>query len=104
MSSGPPPSLHTHPEVPDGIVPAERPAASPEATLAPVPWWGPLAAMLVAFIVATIAYLVLAAVVEAAGGNVTAAGPPGLVIVATLVQDIALIAAAVVFAAIWARG
>jgi uncharacterized protein len=104
MSSGPPPSLHTHPEVPDGIVPAPRPELPPEDTLAPVPWWAPLAAMLVAFIVATIAYLVLAAVVEAAGGNVTSGGPPGLVISATLVQDAALIAAAWLFAGFWAHG
>jgi membrane protease YdiL (CAAX protease family) len=104
MSSVPPPSLHTHPEVPDGVVPAPRPELSPEDSLAPVPWWAPLAAMLVAFIVATIAYLVLAAAVEGAGGNVTAAGPPGLVISATLIQDAALIAAAWMFAGIWSRG
>jgi membrane protease YdiL (CAAX protease family) len=104
MTSGPPPSLHTHPEVPDGIVPAPRPEPAPEDSLAPVPWWAPLAAMLVAFIVATIAYLLLAAVVEGAGGNVTAGGPPGLVISATVIQDAALIAAAVLFAGFWARG
>jgi uncharacterized protein len=95
-------SLHTHPEVPDGIEPAPRP--DPPGSLAPVPWWAPLAAMLVAFIVATVAYLVLAAAVESAGRDVTASGPPGLVIVATLIQDIALIAAAWVFAAVWSRG
>ena len=55
--------------------------------------------MIGAFVVATIAYLVIAAVVEAGGGNVTAGGPPGLVISATLVQDAALIVAAVWFAA-----
>jgi CAAX protease family protein len=104
MSSGPPPSLHTHPEVPDGIVPAERPSEPAGASLAPVPWWAPLAAMIVAFIVATIAYLVIAAVVEAGGGDVTAGGPPGVVIAATLVQDVALIAAAVAFAGLWVRG
>jgi uncharacterized protein len=102
MSSVPPPSLHTHPEVPDGVVPAPRP--EPAGSLAPVPWWAPLAAMFVAFIVATIAYLLLAAIVEAAGGNVTSGGPPGLVIVATLIQDGALIVAAWLFAAIWANG
>jgi uncharacterized protein len=102
MSSLPPPSLHTHPEVPDGITPAPRP--EPPGSLAPVPWWAPLAAMFVAFIVATIAYLVLAAGVEAAGRNVTAGGPPGLVIAATLIQDAALIAAAWLFASIWSNG
>ena len=102
--SDPPASLHTHPEVPDGIVPAERPPEIPGGTLAAVPAWAPLAAMIVAFIVATMAYLLIAAGVEAGGGNVTSGGPPGLVISATLVQDIALIAAALLFASMWARG
>jgi hypothetical protein len=105
MSSAPPPSqpsLHTHPEVPDGIVPAERPP--PQGSLAAVPVWAPLAAMLCAFIVATMAYLLIAAGIEAGGGTVTASGPPGLVISATFVQDLALIAAALVFAAMWSHG
>jgi membrane protease YdiL (CAAX protease family) len=105
MSSVPPPSqpsLHTHPEVPDGIVPAERP--EPKGSLAAIPVWAPLAAMLCAFIVATIAYLLIAAGIEAGGGTVTASGPPGLVISATFVQDLALIAAALVFAAMWSHG
>ncbi len=106
MTSVPPPepqvSLHTHPEVPEGIVPAERP--DPPGSLAAVPVWAPLAAMLCAFIVATMAYLLIAAGVEAGGGNVTAGGPPGLVISATLVQDLALIVAALAFASLWAHG
>lgn len=102
--SDPPESLHTHPEVPAGIVPAERPPEAPPGSLAAVPAWAPLAAMIVAFIVATIAYLLIAAGVEAGGGNVTSGGPPGLVISATLVQDAALIAAALLFASMWARG
>jgi len=102
--SDPPASLHTHPEVPAGIVPAERLPEPPAGSLAPVPAWAPLAAMIVAFVAATIAYLLIAAVVEAAGGTVTAGGPPGLVISATLVQDAALIAAALVFSSIWVRG
>jgi uncharacterized protein len=100
MTSG----LHSHPEVPDGITPRERPPEAPSGSLAPVPAWAPLAALVCAFVVATIAYLLIAAVVEAGGGNVTSSGPPGLVISATLVQDIALIAAAFLFAGIWARG
>jgi uncharacterized protein len=43
-------------------------------------------------------------VIQAGGGNVTTGGPPGLVISATLVQDAALIIAAVWFASMWANG
>ena len=102
--SQPPPSLHTHPEVPAGITPAPREPELPSGSLGPVPWWAPLAAMIAAFIVATLAYLVIAAGIEAGGGNVSASGPPGLVISATLVQDFALIAAAFIFAGLWSRG
>jgi uncharacterized protein len=100
MTSG----LHSHPEVPDGITPRERPPEPAVGSLAPVPAWAPLAALVSAFVVATLAYLLIAAGVEAGGGNVTAGGPPGLVISATLVQDVALIAAAFLFAGMWARG
>src|SRR5215207_9307698 len=100
MTSG----LHSHPEVPDGITPRERPPEPPTGSLAPVPAWAPLAALVSAFIVATLAYLVIAAGVEAGGGNVTTGGPPGLVISATLVQDLALIGAALLFASMWAKG
>src|SRR4051795_705210 len=114
MTSVPPPSepsasLHTHPEVPAGVVPAPPPRApegdglAPGADLRPVPAWAPLAAMIVGFIVATFAYVVLAAVVSAGGGDVTAGGPPGLVIFATLIQDAALVIAAVWFASRWAK-
>ena len=114
MTSLPPPSqpsssLPPHPEVPAGIVPAPRPPAAADGSgakgdLGPVPAWAPLAAMIAAFVIATIAYVVIAAGVEAGGGTVTAGGPPGLVISATLIQDVALIAAAVLFAGMWARG
>jgi membrane protease YdiL (CAAX protease family) len=59
--------------------------------------------MLAAFVIATLAYVLLAAFVSAGGGDVTAGGPPGLVIIATLIQDAALVGAAVWFAARWAR-
>src|SRR5918998_6426066 len=119
MTSVPPPSepsgsLHTHPEVPAGVVPAPRPPApsGPDGhpgergtgLLGAVPAWAPLAAMISAFVLATIAYLLIAAGIEAGGGNVTTGGPPGLVISATLVQDLALIAAALGFASLWSRG
>ena len=105
--SQPPASLHTHPELPDGVAPPEPPpgrGATRPGSLSPVPAWAPLAAMIAAFVVATLAYLVIAAVVEAGGGNVTTGGPPGLVISATLVQDAALIIAAVYFASLWVNG
>jgi membrane protease YdiL (CAAX protease family) len=60
--------------------------------------------MVAAFVVATVAYVLIAAVIEAGGGDVTTGGPPGLVISATLVQDVALIAAALLVASMWARG
>ena len=60
--------------------------------------------MLCAFIVAAIAYLLIAAGVEAGGGDVRGRPPAALIIAATIVQDLALIAAALVFASMWARG
>jgi membrane protease YdiL (CAAX protease family) len=60
--------------------------------------------MFAGFVVATLAYVMIAAGIEAGGGNVTTGGPPGLVISATLIQDVALIVAAVMFAGMWARG
>src|SRR5215210_5257504 len=113
MTSVPPPSqprasLHTHPEVPAGVVPGPQPPDGDgrpgTGDLGPVPAWAPLAAMVAAFVIATLAYLVIAAGIEASGGNVSTGGPPGLVISATLVQDAALIVAAIVFASMWARG
>jgi membrane protease YdiL (CAAX protease family) len=114
MTSVPPPSessgsLHTHPEVPVGVVPASPPppAAGDRAPwwvdLRPVPAWATLAALFAGFVVATLAYVLLAAFVQAGGGDVTKNGPPGLVILATLIQDAALVGAAVWFAARWAR-
>ena len=86
-------SLHTHPEVPDGIVPAPRPEEQPKGDLAPVPLWAPLAALIVAFFAAALSGLVILALIEAGGGNV-ADDTPGLIIPATLIQDAALIGAA----------
>jgi membrane protease YdiL (CAAX protease family) len=92
------------------VVPAPKPPPARGAEppggpgdLRPVPAWAPLAAMIAAFLVATLAYVVIAAAIEAGGGDVTPGGPPGLVISATLIQDAALIVAAVGFAGVWAR-
>src|SRR3954447_16281555 len=115
MTSVPPPSessgsLHTHPEVPAGVVPAPAPPPAPDADggppwadLRPVPAWATLAALFAGFVIATLVYVLLAAFVQAGGGDVTQNGPPGLVIFATLIQDAALVGAAVWFAARWAK-
>lgn len=105
--SKPPASLHTHPEVPAGVVPAPVAPADGDGRssgLGAVPAWALLAALLSVFVVAAIAFALIALVIEAAGGAVTANGPPGLVISATLIQDVALVVAAVMFASIWVRG
>jgi uncharacterized protein len=113
MTSVPPPSqpsswLPPQPGPPPGITPGPPPQAAddvrPAGSLGGVPAWAPLAALIVAFVVATLAYVVIAAAVVAGGDDVTSSGPPGLVIFATLIQDVALIAAAVLFASFWSRG
>jgi uncharacterized protein len=109
MTSVPPPSqpsssLPTHPEVPPGI-PLPPPRADGRGKgLGSVPVWALLAALLGAFVVAAIAFAIITIGIEAGGGAVTKDGPPGLLISATLIQDVALIAAAVLFAGFWARG
>lgn len=116
MTSVPPPNFQhpgsppPRPELPDGVVASAPPpsylppADSPRTGLAAVPGWAPLAAMVAAFVIATIAYLIIGAGIAAGGGKVSADGPPGLVISATLIQDLALVVAALVFASFWARG
>jgi membrane protease YdiL (CAAX protease family) len=116
MTSVPPPPFQhpgsppLRPELPEGVRASAPPPSSlppeppPRTGLAAVPGWAPLAAMVAAFVVATVAYVVIGAGIAAGGGNVTKDGPPGLVISATLVQDLALIAAALLFTSLWARG
>jgi membrane protease YdiL (CAAX protease family) len=104
--SQPPASLHTHPELPAGVVPSEPPvaAADPErAGLGSVPWWALPAAMLAVLLVATIAGGVIAIVIDAGGGTVKS-DSPGFLLPTTLVQDLALVGAAVAFASFWAPG
>jgi CAAX protease family protein len=93
--------LHSHPELPDGIEPPQRP---PEASLAPVPVWAPLAGLLCAFVAAAVAAVVIGAAIEAGGGSISGDTPAGLLIGATFVQDAALIAAAFLLARIWSPG
>ena len=89
MTSVPPPSqpsasLHTHPEVPAGVVPAPRPPGAPDGDrsgpaggLGVVPAWAPLAAMVAAFVVATLAYLLIAAGIEWAAATSAPAARQG---------------------------
>ena len=105
---GPPPS---RPEVPEGITPsspAPPPPAPPSAEaprpvhdLAAFAWWTPFAAALVAVVVTVVAVGLISVVVEASGTSLNGDDlPPGITIGGTLVQDLALIAAAVLFAGV----
>jgi membrane protease YdiL (CAAX protease family) len=101
MTSG----LHSHPELPDGIEPPQRPPEPERGSLAAVPIWAPLAGLLIAFVAAAFAAVLIGAAIEAGGGSITEGDtPPGLLIGATFVQDLALIAAAALLANIWSRG
>ena len=101
MTSG----LHSHPELPDGIEPPQRPPEPERSPLAAVPVWAPLAGLLMAFVAAAIAAVLIGAAIEAGGGSITEGDtPPGLLIGATFVQDAALIAAAAFLARIWSSG
>ena len=107
MSSPLPPSFShpgpapPRPELPDGVEPSPAPGA-PRRGLAAVPVWSPFLAMLVTFFVASIASIILVAVVEAAGTRVDPDDlPPGILIGGSVVQDVALLVFAVVFARIW---
>lgn len=103
---GPPPP---RPEVPEGVVPGPplrpppEPARPPRAAhgLAAFAWWSPFAAALVALVVTVVAVGLISVVYEATGGRLDSDDmPPGITIGGTLVQDIALIAAAVLFASV----
>lgn len=73
--------------------------------LGAVPVWVPIVAMLATFVVASIATLLIVGVVELAGTKVDSDSlPPGVLISGTLVQDVALVAFAYLFARAWAGG
>ena len=91
------------PEVPEGVVPgpppappAPEPAADPNAT--PFVWWQPLAAFLTTFVGIGVLAGMVAIFMQAAGaGDAGDDLPPGVQIPATLLQDAALIATAILF-------
>ena len=110
MSVPPPEQRPWGPEVPEGIGPGWTPASEwapvqPEAPADPfarVPWWAPVVAMIGAFAAATIAFVAIYAIVEAAGESVDPDDPQAYVIIpATFLQDLALVVLAWVMARAW---
>ena len=116
MSVPPPPQRPWGPEVPEGVggtgyVPASEwmpPAlepVEPAGRFARIPWWAPLVGMIGAFAAATIAFLMIYAIVEAAGSTVDAEDPqPYVIIPATFLQDVALVVLAWILARAWVPG
>ena len=109
MRSEPPPSplpLSTRPELPAGApLPPEPGAGSRAAELPQWPAWTPLPALLLAFLTALVGTLVIVVVVELTGRQVDSTRlPPGITIGGAVIQDLALIASAVLFARTWAGG
>src|SRR5919206_4862223 len=99
----PPPA---RPELPDGIVrvPGEGPPPVPQRVPAAdrLPrWtpWAPFAAMLLTLVVAIAGATVIAVIAGLAGEDVSTDNtPPGVAIGGTIVQDLALMLSAIVFA------
>src|SRR5215207_9867450 len=90
-SAGPPGSLPSRPELPDGVArpePAPR-RPWPEA----VPLWAVFGVALAAFVLASIAYAVIVGVAGLNGEE--AEDAPGPLLAATAVQDLLLIGGAV---------
>jgi membrane protease YdiL (CAAX protease family) len=87
VSSGPPPRF---------VAPPERPLADPERETAWRPWMAP-AALVAGFVAAFMGQLIVAAIGTLFGTPITDPSP-AVNIVATLVQDLAFIGAAIFFA------
>jgi len=99
-SAGPPGSLPSRPELPDGVWRPEPPPP-PEAPdrLPRWPLWAPFAAMLATLVVAVVGVGVIALIVELVGVDVSGDDPPpGVTIGGTYVQDLALIGIALLLA------
>ena len=94
--------------MPEGVVPGPPPAPpqpAPETKtvhdLAAFAWWTPFAAAIVALVVTVVAVGLISIVVEATGKSLNGDDlPPGITIGGTLVQDLALIGAAILFAGV----
>lgn len=98
MTSVPPPQPPWRPELPAGVLapPPAAPGAGRGPGLRSLPWWAPVAAFLGAIFAGVIAYLVAVGFVgwdTGPGGD----PPPGVLVPATLVQDVTMLVLAVVF-------
>ena len=112
MPSEPPPSplpLSTRPELPAGA-PLPPEATADAGRLGPDglprwPAWTPVPALLLTFLTALVGTLAIVVVVELTGRQVDSSQlPPGVTIGGTMIQDLALIGSAVLFARTWAGG
>jgi hypothetical protein len=112
MTSEPPPTplpLATRPELPAGA-PLPPEALAEQRRLGPDglprwPAWTPLPALLLTFITALVGTLAIVVLVELTGREVDSSQlPPGVTIGGTMIQDLALIGSAVLFARTWAGG
>jgi membrane protease YdiL (CAAX protease family) len=105
MTSEPPLPLPSRPELPDGVPRPEPPVRRPAAALPPWPAWTPLPALLLTFLTALVGTLAIVVMVELTGMEVDSRDlPPGITIGGTIVQDLALVGWAVLFARVWAGG
>jgi membrane protease YdiL (CAAX protease family) len=103
MSSVPPPSFQhpgsppSRPELPEGV---HRPEPPAPGGLPRWPLWAPFAGMLLTLVAAVVAVGVIALLTEAAGTEVGSGDDmaPGVTIAGTYIQDLALIASALLLA------
>jgi membrane protease YdiL (CAAX protease family) len=92
MSSLPPPSLPSRPELPEGVHRPEPPAPPERTWEGAVPLWSPFAVAFAAFIVASVSYAVFVAIAGLSAAE--AENAPGPLLGATFVQDAVLIGGA----------
>lgn len=112
MPSEPPPSpvpLSSRPELPAGAPLPPEAAADAQRIgrdgLPRWPAWTPLPALLLTFLTALVGTLAIVVVVELTGRQVDSSDlPPGVLIGGTIVQDLALVGSALLFARVWAGG
>jgi len=105
MTSEPPLPLSSRPELPEGVSRPEPPTDPRRAVLPAWPAWTPLPALMLTFLVALLGTLAIVAVVELTGMEVDSSDlPPGVTIGGTIIQDLALVGSALLFARVWAGG